>query len=468
MPLIVLIILRMGGEVVFIDQLLGTDGAATTKRQTLEFLYTILCGSFIILIFWVVARKAITQEKLIQAQYDISEQNVINDAILNLSNTQSVSARLGGIAGLYDLAKKKEHHREKICAILCSHIRVWTQENHYQKQYEKKPSGEIQSVLDMLTHKDKNMPFRDIKLDLTGAWLAGAYLVDAQMRGAILKQAQLQKAAMFGIDLRDAELDEAQLQEVKMTGAYLQNASLVASRMQKAVLSHVHFEKADLDKAQLQGADLYRTQLQESILWQTNLQGAYMWKVGLEGAEMWKAKMQGAHCSDASMQGVDLDQAELQGADLTNADLRGADLNETQLQGAILGSAQLQGAYALDRVEIGKYHKRMRTREGKETEINTAIFAGGISIRLFKRIGGEIQQAEKNKWIKQSEAKNLLEILKQHHDKEAIVGSSYDNKKLTKDFKVSTGLLTKEAIEEILKEDQSKDEKLLSLIADSS
>lgn len=467
LPLIILIILRMvaGNESLFIDYLLGTAGAETTKRQTLEFLYAILCASFIVLIFWVVARKFITQEKLVYAQHLISEQKILNDAIINLGNLESTSIRLGGIANLYDLAQKKESYRAKVCEILCSHIRAWTQQEDYQSQFKDKPSNEIQYILNLLTKEDKNMPFRKHKINLSEAYLVGAYLTDAQLRGALLRNIVLRKASLYNANLTGAQLQDSDLRSAKMTGVYLKEAHLAAVSMQKAELRHANLKKADFGKAQLQGADLYRAQLQQSLLWQTNLQGAYLWRASLEGAEMWKVKMQGAYCSDSAMQGVDLDQAELQGTNLANALLQGADFNEAQLQGANLKGAQLQGALALDRAEIGKYPKRMEARKGKDTELKTAIFTGGISTRQMKRIRTELQQAEKEKWIKKSEVTLLLDILKAHHNKKVV--SNYTNKQLAMQFKCQTGILSAEMLRKIRQQDELKEDKLLSLISGS-
>lgn len=462
-PLLVVIVMRMlaGNESLTIDYLLGTAGSEVTKRLTLEFLYAILCAAFIVLIFWVVARKFIAQEQLIHAQHLISEQKVFNDAVVNLGNFQSASIRLAGVASLYDLAQKKENQRAKISEILCSHIRAWTRQKSYQTQHKKEPSNEIQYVLNLLVTENKNMPFRNIKLNLSGAYLAGAHLVDAQLRGALLKNAVLTKALLYNANLREARLQDSDLRGAKMTGAYLQKAHLAAAAMQKAELRHTFLEKADLGKAQLQGADLYRVQLKQSLLWQANLQGAYMWRANMEGAEMWKAKLQAAYCSESSMQGVDLDQAELQGANLTKVSLQGADLNEAQLQGVKLEGAQLHGALAIDRSEIGKYHKRMESRKEKDTELRTAIFVGGISARQLHRIQKELQQAEKQQWIKKSEVARLLELLKTHHSKESV--SSYTNEQLAAEFKCQTGVLSTPMMRELVK--QENHENLLDLLS---
>ena len=462
-PLLVLIFLRMMGgyESLAIDYLLGTAGSEVTKRLTLEFLYAILCAAFIVLIFWVVARRFVAQEKLVHAQHLISEQKVFNDAIVNLGNLESASIRLAGIASLYDLAQKKEDQRIKISDIFCSHIRAWTQQESYQDQFKEKPSNEIQYLLDLLVSADKNMPFRNIRPNLSAAYLAGAHLVDAQMKDALLKNAVLRKALLYNANLRGAHLQDSDLRGAKMTGVYLQKAHLAAAFMQQAELRHAHLEEADLGKAQLQDADLYRAQLQQSLLWQANLQGAYMWRANMEGAEMWKVKMQAAYCSESSMQGVDLDQAELQGANLSKVSLQGADLNEAQLQGAKLEEAKLHGAYAIDRSEIGKYHKRMESRKDKDTELKTAIFAGGISARQLKRIQTEIQQAEKQKWIKKSEATQLLDLLKTHRAKRSV--SNYTNKQLATRFKCQTGVLSVPMMRKLMQQDSQ--ENLLDLLS---
>jgi uncharacterized protein YjbI with pentapeptide repeats len=124
----------------------------------------------------------------------------------------------------------------------------------------------------------------EVRADLSGADLSGAYLRGADLSGAYLRRADLSGADLSGAYLRGADL----------SGAYLRGADL----------SCAYLRGADLSGAYLSGADL---------------SGAY-----LSGADLSCAYLRGAYLRGADLSGADLRRADLSGADLSCADLSGA------------------------------------------------------------------------------------------------------------------------------------------------
>ncbi len=84
------------------------------------------------------------------------------------------------------------------------------------------------------------------RLDLSGANLRGAVLIDAVLRDANLSGANLRRA-----DLRGAVLIDAVLRDANLSGADLRGAVLI-----DAVLRDANLSGADLRKAVLRNADL--------------------------------------------------------------------------------------------------------------------------------------------------------------------------------------------------------------------
>jgi uncharacterized protein YjbI with pentapeptide repeats len=134
--------------------------------------------------------------------------------------------------------------------------------------------------------------------DLSGYYLRGRTLDEANLRGK---------------DLTDADLTEARLVAAHLEGAKLVRTKLVDATLNDAFMSGSRLTGADLSFARLHGAGL-----QEAKLVGTNL----------EYAELQNALLQGATVA-VTMADTNFSNAHLEGADLSGAD----------------GSAVFEGAY---------------------------------------------------------------------------------------------------------------------------
>ncbi len=303
------------------------------------------------------SNKAQVQSDKIQIQ---SNQEAFNQAITHLGNTASASARLGGVYGLYDLLNLEPERLPSIVDILCFHLRETTQQEKYINEYEKNPSNEVQSLLNILgrINKEFNRSDPDIPLlDLSEAYLVGANLKDLDLHGANLHFVRLQGASLWDAQLQGADLRGAQLQGAGLFGARLQGANL-------------HF-------ARLQGADLFGAQLQ--------------------GADLWYAWLQGAR----------LRYARLQGADLSGVQLQGADLRDVQLQGAFSEKNYRRKGNNLE--------ERINRVRGKETSLNSTLFGG----RIKKSELNEIESNLKEYGTPGQEVRKVIDRIKHHVGKDA-------------------------------------------------
>ena len=345
-------------------------------------------------------------------QLDKNDKDAFKGAVEHLGH-KSESVRLGGIYALYGLAPKPRYKKD-VHEILCAHIRNKTSEDNDKDECKYEPSTEIQTLLELLTSKQKNQVF-----------IAAGKPLKVNLRGACLQ------------------------------GADLQGVGLQGAQLQGADLRHVQLQGADLRRAQLQRANFQNAQLQGVFLRNAQLQGAYLWDAQLQGAILLKAKLQGAILWDAQLQGARLGDAQLQGAFLRNAQLQGANLQGAQLQGA--HSTEIPTISDSDH-RIMAFAKRIRAKVVKNADMKTVVFVGGMSPEWLESIESNID-IEAVYWDKDSLRRSIKEYLESllqwieddHVDKPQITGA--DKRELSKHLKgAKTGSYTAEEAEQWIAE----------------
>ena len=345
------------------------------RMSQIEVAMALLGGGVAIFALWVAYRRAKAMEQTAKAQLETSkaqsdnaeaahnanEQKIYTEAVTNLGNSRSTSARLGGIYGLFDLAKAKPERRENITEILCAHLRETTQQSDYPEQNATKPSNEIQSLLDVLCKLNT--------LNLSDESTANIRL---NLQRAYLKGSQLRKH-----DLREANLCNAHLQGARLGGAQLLCANL--------------------GRAQLLGARLGGAQLL--------------------GANLGRAQLLGAYLGEAQLLGANLSRAQLLGADLSGAQLQEADLRWADLRGAV--AAKVSELYEFLREGIS-LEERIQLRVGKGAELKTAVFSGGLTQEQIDEIRKELKHLTAGSLIRsRSFGDDLCDKLEQYHMGEA-------------------------------------------------
>jgi len=151
---------------------------------------------------------------------------------------------LGGVHALHNLAMNyPKDYSLQVFEVLCSFIREETTKDEYQQRASTKPSIVIQTIVGKLFSKASDNPYLIDYANLSGAFLRGAILAEA--------------------DLPNVFLIETNLQDVSLQGANLQGATLIAAQLQGADLCNADLRKASLKYAKLQGAHLWNAKLQE-------------------------------------------------------------------------------------------------------------------------------------------------------------------------------------------------------------
>ncbi len=194
-------------------------------------------------------------------------------------------------------------------------------------------------------------------LSVNGAWLRGARLVGTsasgmQARGADFAGAELSHLRAPGAVFREADLSGATLELAFLRFADLSSANLSGARLCRADLTEANFLQARLDEADFSGANLESAILAHQDLRRAAWGGARFLRCNLRRSNLERMEIPGgmfesAILADALLTGSSMPGAKFYGADLSNAKLgdvewEKADLREADLRGAIfhMGSSR--------------------------------------------------------------------------------------------------------------------------------
>lgn len=334
-------------------------------------------------------RTAEAQHKTVEATLQSNEQTIFKDGLAFLSE-KSDSVRLGGIYNLHELAIQNPKRSKEVLEILCAHLRSKTNEEGYQKKYKTGPSVEISSLLKLLTSNESELrkvyeenSGEKCILNFQGAFLRSADLRGIWLKGADLSYSQLQMANLSKAQMQGAEFREAQMQGVQLKEAQMQGAKFWKAQMQKAEFQEAQMQGVQLWKAQMQGGKFLKTQMQGVFMEDAQMQGAKLWTTQMQGAQLLKAQMQGAILIQAYMQCAWLSEVQMQGAMLLGVYMQEADLYGVNLRGVSGRSPYIESELNStansneDTADYEKFKSRIKSRQGKPTELNDQVIFGG-------------------------------------------------------------------------------------------
>ena len=186
-----------------------------------KFLGYLIGGVLLIVQIFVSNRRATAAEETAKAMQETAKStekgNIaerFKNAIEHLGN-DSTSVRLGGVYALHHIAQDVKNYRKQVFEILCAHIRETTTQDRYKPQKVflegtieiKLPSIEIQSILTLLFIETQGQEiYKGIMVNLEGADLCGAILINADLQDAILFLVNLQSASLNNVNFQEANL----------------------------------------------------------------------------------------------------------------------------------------------------------------------------------------------------------------------------------------------------------------------
>jgi uncharacterized protein YjbI with pentapeptide repeats len=206
---------------------------------------------------------------------------------ITLLASDKLTERLGGIYALEHLMAESHRDHTTVIEVLAAFIRENTRDlppepaNSVDGRSSPPPRTDVQAALTVLGRRPQR-PETHI-VDLSGADLRRADLVDLRFRHARLADTDLRGAKLDGVDLRGAALHRTRLEQASMTEARLEDAvllavkldwaDLTAARLHRATLGGVMLVGVDLSSAELDDAMVLRAQMHEAELHETRLVG---------------------------------------------------------------------------------------------------------------------------------------------------------------------------------------------------
>ena len=222
----------------------------------LEFLkfYAYAAGGIILI--WQVRianRRATALEKTAALGEKGNTTERFKNAIEHLANA-SEPIRIGGIYGLYHVAREASEYVDTVLKILYAHAKLIMADPEYTKT--KEPSNEMAAILDVLFPIIPDDENQKIEVLFEKVNISGWHLEGADLQSRHMKHVDGPGVNLTWANLRDANLSRARLHRAKLHRAKLANANLLAANFFYADLVQAELEDVDLSKAILSGANL--------------------------------------------------------------------------------------------------------------------------------------------------------------------------------------------------------------------
>jgi hypothetical protein len=269
----------------------GPEAKLKAVTDTRTALLAGLIGVGALLTFWLNSRVyRISAETLrVTEQGQITER--YTKAIEQLGNDK-LDVRLGGIYALERVARDSARDHATIMEVLSTYVREhsrepWSAPSQSDAEYESSPRPDVQAAVTVVGRRDSKRG--DVTpIDLHGANLANAYLVNANLANVGLLHSDLTEAV-----LQNADLTQAILTRANLASADLLNADLTRAYLADANLNNAHLLGANLTGAILANSDLTDAQLTsadpvDAIFGDAVLTGAVFSDANLTGA-FWPA-----------------------------------------------------------------------------------------------------------------------------------------------------------------------------------
>lgn len=265
-----------------------------------------------------------------------------------------LSVRLAGIYALQRLASEhSEQYHVQVMRLFCAFVRLPTRDQSLELDQAPSRTGtqlgirqDVESAMEAIGHRTETQKAlerkAEFRLDLRGADLRGAQILDADLSKTMFHHANLSNVRFANTNLteasfRDADLSKAWLYETRFTGADLSSANLSGAMLQGAEMI-----KMNLHNVSLPGANLGRANLSESILQDARVANAWLDHANLSGATFLRADLSRAR----------LDRADLTGAEFLDANLIGTNLAEANLSGVQFSADGRQPATGLTQSQL--------------------------------------------------------------------------------------------------------------------
>lgn len=251
----------------------------------------------------------VAYRKQAHAESDLSGMREARAGAIAQLGDRSATVRLAGAYALAAVADRWPSERELVVRVLCGHLRL--------PYSPADPTNGVREITQQVSmpHSAWGEPPRAITARITSD--PGEHEVRRTIT-ALLVHRTVPHGPWSGIPL-------------DLQGAFMEGANLIEAHLKKADLEDISLSHAFLMGAHLEAADLGRANLTDARLTRANLTLADLFGAQLMEAWMIGADLTGASLSEADLTGAHLTAATLTGADLSKADFTGAEVDQEAL-----------------------------------------------------------------------------------------------------------------------------------------
>ena len=332
--------------VMFWEWLSDGESGSTTVRNVALVLAGVVALPLAIWRSVVADRQAKTgQQGLLNERYQKGAEMLGSDVL---------SVRLAGIYALQRLASEhRQQYHIQVMRLFCAFVRLPTRDQSLEPGQAPIQPGtllgvrqDVESVMEVIGHRTETQKALeregDFRMDLRGANLSEAQILDADLSRAMFHNSNLSNVNLANTELTDAffsyaDLSKARFYDVNFTRTRLESANLTGAMLQDAEMVRL-----SLHNVSLSGANLGRANLSQSILQDAKVDSAW-----LDGATLTNATFLRADLSQAR-----LVRADLSGAEFLDANLTGATFSDAKLSGARFSHGGHQAAKGLTQAQL--------------------------------------------------------------------------------------------------------------------
>ena len=332
--------------VMFWDWLSDGESGSTTVRNVALVLAGVVALPVAIWRSVVADRQAKTaQQGLLNERYQKAAEMLGSDVL---------SVRLAGIYALQRLASEhRQQYHIQVMRLFCAFVRLPTKDQSLEPGQAPIELGtllgvrqDVESITEAIGHRTETQKALeregDFRLDLRGANLSEAQILDADLSKAMFHRSNLSSVNFANTDLTDAffvdaDLSKARFHDVNFTGTRLWSANLSEAMLQGAEMARMSF-----DNTSLCGANLRRANLSGAIFQDARVANAWLDSANLSGATFLRADLSRAR----------LVRVDLTGAEFLDTDLTSANIDEANLSGVLFSFGGQQPTKGLTQAQL--------------------------------------------------------------------------------------------------------------------
>jgi uncharacterized protein YjbI with pentapeptide repeats len=162
--------------------------------------------------------------------------------------------------------------------------------------------------------------------------LSGLTLSREEFEDSAIWDSKSEKVDLSGIDLSGASMHRATLLEVNLRSATLERADLLGATL----------DRVDMNRAVLRRASLARSSLNRVKLREANLEGAIFTSSRLEKTDLERANLRNVSWTYARLMTVHMTEAVSEYGDFVNCEIRDSDLNKTDFNHSDFSETRLE------------------------------------------------------------------------------------------------------------------------------